>query len=232
MKKKKAIVLCSGGLDSVVAAFYVSKILKYDKIIVLFFDYGQKSVIKERKSAKKCSEEVNGKFMEIKLPELGMISCSLINKEGNIKKLKRENLKNTEKESAKWYVPCRNSVFLIYSLALAESIYMKEREIYDIFLGLKCEGKESYPDSTREFIREMNKLSRISCLKEFRIRSPLIKKDKEDIILLGKKLGVDFKNTFSCYVGGKKHCGECLACMLRKEGFYWAGIKDPTAYAV
>jgi len=58
----------------------------------------------------------------------------------------------------------------------------------------------------------------------------LIEKDKEDIIILGKELGIDFKDTFSCYVGKEKHCGKCLACMLRKEGFYWSNIKDETEY--
>ena len=54
--------------------------------------------------------------------------------------------------------------------------------------------------------------------------------DKEEIISIGKKLGVDFKETTSCYIGKKEHCGFCLACRLRQEGFYWANIKDPTRY--
>ena len=55
--------------------------------------------------------------------------------------------------------------------------------------------------------------------------------DKEDIIKLGIELGVKFEETYSCYVGaGEKHCGKCLACMLRKEGFYWAGVEDSTSY--
>ena len=60
-----------------------------------------------------------------------------------------------------------------------------------------------------------------------------IKKDKEDIVRLGKKLGVKFEDTFSCYIGvGENHCGACLSCRLRQEGFYWAGIRDPTKYEI
>ena len=66
----------------------------------------------------------------------------------------------------------------------------------------------------------------------FKIIAPLIKKDKEEVVLLGKKLGVKFKETFSCYVGKGKHCGVCLACRLRQEGFYWANVRDPTKYKI
>lgn len=123
-------------------------------------------------------------------------------------------------------------MFLSYTLALVESNYVKERKNCDIFVGFKCEGNESYPDTTKEFVNRLNKLSEKGCSGHFKIIAPLIKKDKEDIIILGKKLGVDFRETFSCYISSKKkkHCGKCLSCALRKSGFYWAGEKDPTNY--
>ena len=227
---KNALMLCSGGLDSVVTAFYIKNRLNYSKIKVLFFDYKQKSVIKEREYAKLCAKKIGAKFIEIKLHWLGEISNSLINKNGKIKKIAKKDLKDTKKENEKFYVPCRNSIFISYALALAESFYLKNKEICDIFLGFKCEGKESYPDTTSEFVKELNKLAKISCSENFRIIAPLIKKDKEDIILLGKKLKVDFKKTFSCYIGKSKHCGYCLSCKLRQAGFYWADVYDPTIY--
>ena len=112
---------------------------------------------------------------------------------------------------------------------MAESIYAKSREKYDILVGFKNEGKESFPDTTPEFVKKMNDLSLVST-KAGRIIAPLIEKDKEDIILIGTKWGVDFRNTHSCYIQNK-HCGKCLACMLRKEGFYWANVKDTTEYS-
>ena len=76
----------------------------------------------------------------------------------------------------------------------------------------------------------MSKLVKVSTKLKTRIIAPLIKKDKDEIVLLGNKLGVNFKDTYSCYNGSKEHCGYCLACKLRKAGFYWANIKDPTKY--
>jgi len=229
--KKNAIVLCSGGLDSVVTAYYVKYSIKYERLTLLFFNYGQRTLKQERKYAKKCAEDLNGKFIEINLPELNKISTSLINSDKKANKISRKQLKNTENEHLNWYVPCRNLIFLTYALAIAESELIKNKQKYEIFTGFKNEG-----DTTPEFVKQMNKLQKTAIKKNIGIFTPLIKKDKEDIIQLGKKLGLDFKKTYSCYVGvnGKtnKHCGYCLACRLRQEGFYWAGLQDPTNYEV
>lgn len=227
---KSAIVLCSGGIDSVTTAHYIKKTLGYKDNMILFFNYGQKSLNAERKASKRCAAVLKAKFQEISLLELKILSTSLINIKGKVNKLKRNDLKNTKEESKKWYVPCRNLIFMSYALAKTESLLIKEKKKYDIFIGFKCEGKDSFPDATKEFIDNINRISRISTKGKFKIFAPLIDKDKEDIITLGQKLGVDFKNTFSCYVGKIKHCNSCLACMLRKEGFYWSGISDPTDY--
>ena len=229
---KNAIVLCSGGLDSVVTAHYVKNKLDYKGIKILFFDYGQKSLKQERNCSKWCAKKLNAEFIEINLKWLGKVSNSLINKSGEIKKLGKSDLKNTKKESKKYYVPCRNTMFLVYALTIAESLWVKNKEKNDIFVGFKCEGKESYPDTTEEFINEINRLGKIGCSTKFELKAPLIKKDKDDIVNLGKKLGVKMEKTFSCYaqINGK-HCGHCLACMLRKQGFYWANVKDKTKYA-
>jgi len=230
---KNAIILCSGGLDSVTTAHLAKKKLGYKNIIILFFDYGQRSLKIERKLSKTCARDIGAVFEEVKLDWLEKISGSLINKKQGLSKREyvlNPSLKNTQKESKKFYVPCRNTLFISYALALAESLYIKNKKIYDIVLGFKCEGKDSYPDTTPEFLKEMNRLSKISCSKSFSIIAPLIKMDKEDIVMLGKSLGVNFKKTFSCYTNNKIHCGKCLACRLRKAGFYWANIKDPTRY--
>lgn len=227
---KNAIILCSGGIDSVTTAYYVKKKLKYDNFLIIFLNYGQKSLHMEKKFSRKCARNINAEFIGISLNWLENISNSLINKDGKIRKISRKILKDSKKESDKFYVPCRNTIFLVYALALAESKFIKEKKKYDIFIGFKNEGKESYQDTTKEFLEQMNNLAEISCQKKFKIIAPLIEKDKEDIILLGKELGVNFKDTFSCYIGKREHCGFCLACRLRQEGFYWADVKDPTKY--
>lgn len=228
---KNAIVLCSGGLDSSVTAYYIKNKLGYDKITIMFFNYGQRTINQERKASRDCAKKIGAKFMEIKLDWIKNISNSLITKNNKVRHISKIKLKDTKKESEKFYVPCRNTIFLVYALSFAEAKFISKKHKSDIFVGFKCEGKESYPDTTIEFVKQMNKLAKTSCSYSAKIIAPLIKKDKEDIVLLGKKLGVNFKDTFSCYASNDaRHCGYCLACMLRKQGFYWAGIEDPTEY--
>ncbi|MEK6889680.1 MAG: 7-cyano-7-deazaguanine synthase [Nanoarchaeota archaeon] len=229
---KKAIILCSGGLDSVVTSHYVKNKLKYDKITILFFNYHQKALNEERKASKLCAKEINARFIEISLPELANLSTSLINISGKTKKINKEDLKDTEIESKKWYVPCRNLVFLSYASALADSEFINTNIQSDIFIGFKCEGKDSYPDTTKDFLIKLNSLLSTSCSFKIEIKSPLIDKDKEDIIILGDKMKVDLASTFSCYSPKKNlHCRDCLACALRKQAFYWADIEDKTLYS-
>jgi len=191
---RNALILCSGGLDSVTTAHLVKKRLNYKNIKIIFFNYGQRALEGEEMFAKRCAKEIQAEFIKIDLPWLNEISSSLINSNEKVKKLEKKDLKDTKEESKKWYVPCRNTIFLAYTLALAESLYIKEKKKYDIFVGFKCEGKESYPDATEEFVEAINKLGKIGCSTDFRIIAPLIEKDKEDIVLLGGKFGMDFRN--------------------------------------
>lgn len=225
-KSKNAIILCSGGLDSVVTSYYAKKGLHYKNLIILFFDYGQRSLKQERKFSKECVKYLKANFIEIKLNRLNFKNSLLIDKNSKIKKIARKDLKNTKNEGEKFYLPLRNSIFLVYAIALAERL-----DVNKIFVGFKNEGKESYPDTTKDFVSSINRLIKINKLK-IKLIAPLIKKDKDEIILLGKKLGVNFKKTYSCYRGDKKflHCGTCLACRLRQEAFYWSNIKDLTVY--
>ncbi len=221
---KNAIILCSGGLDSVVTSYYVKNKLKYNNIKILFFNYGQRTLKQERKYSRLCAKNINAEFKEINLEYLKNISSSLLNK--NIKLNKIKNLKDTKKESDKFYVPGRNTAFLIYTISLLEAL----NKNYNIFTGFKSEGRESYPDTTKEYVNVMNKLIKVSTNLKTKIIAPLINKDKDEIILIGKKLGVNFANTYSCYAGNKEHCGYCLACKLRQAAFYWANVNDPTSY--
>jgi len=224
-----AIILCSGGLDSVVTAYYAKEKLRYDDLIILFFDYGQRALKRERKASENCAKKLKARFVEVKLPLILGTSGNLLNKKKS-KKILRKDLKDTKEESLKWYVPHRNLIFLSYAMSLAESFDLRGKGRHDIFVGFKNEGKESFPDTTIEFVSEINKLRDVTSEKKFDVLAPLIMSDKEDIVLLGKKLGVSLKETWSCYVGQEKQCGECLACALRKEGFRWANVEDKTDY--
>lgn len=240
---KKAIILCSGGLDSVVTAFLAKK-LNYNTTL-LFFDYDQNSLGQERNSAKYFAKKLNSKFIEIKIQNL--IPKNSLN--SKIKIVPSKNLKNTKYESQKFYVPQRNLIFLSIATAIAESLTIgahkqaervninKTRSVQfarqriDLFVGFKNEGSEFFPDTTPEFVKNFNNLIKKSTSRKVSLKAPLIKKDKEEIIQLGKSLKIELEKTFSCYAPTKnKHCGICLACKLRKAGFYWANEKDKTQY--
>lgn len=103
----------------------------------------------------------------------------------------------------------------------------------DLFVGFKSEGSESYPDTTEEFVTNFDRLIKKSSSGKISLLAPLIKKDKEDIIKLANLLKIETEKTFSCYSPKSGlHCSKCLACRLRKAGFYWANEKDKTKYFV
>ena len=228
---KNALVLCSGGLDSVVATYFIKN--KYKKLKLLFFDYGQRALKEERLCVKRIAERLNADFDEVKLHWLGDISTAMLNKEGEFKATSEKDLEKKE-DLLTWWVPCRNSIFLINALAFAESEFLKNKEKYDIIIGLKNEGEAHFKDTTNGFIKKINNLVKDATNDgDYEIIAPLIKLDKPEVIKLGEKLKVPFELTYSCYVEGKEltHCGKCLNCMLRKKGFYWAGVEDPTKYS-
>lgn len=230
MVNKQAIVLCSGGLDSFVTAWYVKKKLGYKKIKLLFFNYGQKSIKEELFCVKKLAKQLKAKLKIINLKWLGKISTSLINR----------NKKIGESEIIKWYVPCRNTIFLTCALAHAESDFLKDSIKSDIFIGIKYEGL-GFNDTKQIFLRKINELAEV-CVQagSYKIIAPFINKDKEEIIEIADKMGLKFEDTYSCYVGAgfKKvkgkilpfHCGMCAGCLARKKGFRFSSVKDKSVY--
>jgi len=222
-----AIVLLSGGLDSTTTLYYVKKKLKPKKIISLFIDYNQSPLKEEEYCARKISKELKADFKKIDFRWLGEISTSLINKDKT----------KSKKEIIKWWVPCRNSLFLLTALAHAESKFLSKKEKYDVFIGIKYEGESPMKDTTPKFLEQANKLVKEATAQgNYKLIAPLINKGKDETIKLAKELKVPLKYTYSCYKGNnfskKKliHCGTCLNCTQRKQAFYWSNTKDPSIY--
>lgn len=214
-----AIVLCSGGIDSVVTAYFVKR-KNYDRLIFLFFDYGQRALNGERKASKFFANELNADFVEAKI---SLFDDSSLTREEEYKKVSREELRNTKIESSKFYVPNRNSIFLSYAISLSETLGGA-----DIFVGFNSEGQEAYPDTTKGFVDKTNELIKVTDIGS-EVKAPFIESDKDEIIKEGVEFNVNLAETISCYTGSV-HCGVCLACRLRQEAFYWANIKDKTRY--
>ena len=227
---KNAIVLCSGGLDSVVAAYSIKN--KYDKLKFLFFDYGQRALKEEEFCSKEIAKKLKADFVKIELKWLGEISTALLNKEVSFPETTDKDLEDGKKDIENWYVPGRNSIFIINATAFAEAESIKNKEKYDIIVGFENEGAGHFKDTTESFVKKINELSK-EATEGFQVIAPLIKLDKTEVVKLGKKLKVPFELTYSCYIGSNEklsHCGKCLNCKLRQKGFYWAGVEDNSLY--
>jgi 7-cyano-7-deazaguanine synthase len=136
------------------------------------------------------------------------------------------------------YVPARNTIFLSYALAFAETARAS-----DIFIGVNALDYSGYPDCRPEFIEAFERMANLATKAgveaagdepAIHIRTPLIGLSKKEIISLGHSLGVDYSMTTSCYDPSPagEACGECDACALRMRGFEEAGIADPTHYVL
>ena len=220
--KKHCIVLLSGGLDS---ATVLNIALKEYQVTALVFDYGQRHKF-EISAAKKIADKYDISLRLIKI-DLGQFGNSALTDDIEVPK-------NQEigKEIPITYVPVRNTIFLSYALAYAEV-----NNIFDIFIGVNALDYSGYPDCRPEFIEAFEKMANEGTKfaqgnEKIKIHTPLIDLTKAEIISTGTKLDVDYKLTHSCYdpsLDGLS-CGECDACILRKEGFIAAGISDPTNY--
>lgn len=222
---KKAVVLLSGGLDSTTClAFAVSK--GYE-VHALSFDYGQKHSC-ELKYAKYNAKKYKAfEYKVAKLDRKFFSGSSLTDKNIQVRKDSY-----SESEIPNSYVPARNTVFLSYGLAYAETIGAEH-----IFIGVNSIDYSGYPDCRPEFISAYQKMANLAIKnaveKKIRIKieTPLMRLKKSEIIMIGKKLGVDYSKTISCYdpIDGKA-CGHCDSCILRRRGFEESGYDDETVY--
>ena len=226
---KKAVILLSGGLDST-TCLAIAKSKNYS-LYALSFRYGQRHEF-EIGAAKKCARIYNVKDHVILDINLRAFGGSALTDDIDVPK-KGKNIKDGN-EIPVTYVPARNTIFLSFALAYAETIKSQ-----DVFIGVNALDYSGYPDCRPEYIKSFETMSNLATKagvqgkSKMQIHTPLIDLGKSEIIEKGIELGVDYGKTHSCYDPDHKgiSCGLCDACILRKEGFKKAKINDPIAYA-
>jgi 7-cyano-7-deazaguanine synthase len=223
-ESRSAIILLSGGLDSMVSAALAAE--QGYRLIALTVDYNQRHKI-ELQSAAKIAGNL-GVAEHIILPlDLSRFGGSALTADIDVPK------SGLGDDIPVTYVPARNLIFLSLTLGLAEA-----RDARDIFIGVNALDYSGYPDCRPEFIEGFERLADLATKagdqgSGFRIHTPLQDMTKADIAREAIRLGLDPSWSWSCYdpTDGDLPCGLCDSCRLRQKGFEEAGIIDPTRYA-
>jgi 7-cyano-7-deazaguanine synthase len=220
---KKAIILLSGGLDSI-TVLALAKQQGFD-CYALSFDYGQRhnAELKAASEIAKTYQAIDHKIIKLGLGSIG--GSALTDHSIEVPNQPQEGIPVT-------YVPARNTIFLAFALGWAEVL-----KTTDIFIGVNAVDYSGYPDCRPEFINAFQRLANLATKagaegEHFTIHTPLISLSKAEIIKLGTKLDVDYTPTVSCYSADDqgRACRICDACRLRTLGFIESGVQDPTRY--
>ncbi len=216
----KVVVLCSGGMDSVVALHWARG--EHAVSAVVSFDYGAKHNHREIPFAAEHAHALGARHEIVKLEFVNRLFASaLLQSGGEIPEghYEAENMKQT-------VVPFRNAIMLSVACGFAESIGAEG-------LVIAAHGGDHaiYPDCREEFMQAMGDAMRLGTYAGVQLLRPFIALKKDGIAAEGARLGVDFSRTWSCYKGGPMHCGKCGTCVERREAFALARLQDPTVYA-
>lgn len=227
---KNAVVLLSGGLDST-TVLAIAKNQGFSAF-ALSFRYGQRHAI-ELEAAKAVANQLGAAQHVIAEIDLRVFGGSALT--ADIAVPKHESAASIGEEGIPiTYVPARNTVFLSFALAWAETLSAQ-----DIFIGVNALDYSGYPDCRPEYISAYENMANLATKagvegdQRLKIHTPLIDMTKAQIISKGFELDVDYGQTLSCYDPDESgvSCGKCDSCVLRLKGFADAGQKDPIAYA-
>ncbi len=219
-KKKKAIVLFSGGLDSTTCLYWA--LANGYECEALTVSYGQRHD-REVLAAQMIARNLGVKLHLITLNLPWLATSSLVDKNQPIPDVALENIPNAGIPST--YVPGRNLMFLSIAGSLLDSVGADA-----IIAGPNAIDFSGYPDCTPAFFKAaadaLNRGTKMGVTEGIEVLAPLMRLSKTQIVQLAAKLHVPFELTWSCYAGGQKPCGHCDSCKLRAKGFAEAGVKD------
>lgn len=225
LKKKKAVIIFSGGLDSTTCMGMALE--RGYELLPITFDYGQKHHI-EIENARSVAEYygVTKQHKVIKLGFLRDFGGSALTDES----IEVPVGENEASEIPVTYVPGRNLLFLSIATSYAEASGADA-----IYIGVNALDYSGYPDCRPAFIHKFEEVIALATKvgiegESVQIATPLIELSKADIVREGVRLKVPYHLTTSCYNGRAEACGVCDSCRLRLKGFADAGLKDPIAY--
>lgn len=213
----KALLIYSGGLDSTTLLYEY----KDSIALAVTFDYGSKHNAREIACARENCKRLGVKHLVMPLGFIGQyFKSDLLLSGGDIPEgsYADENMKST-------VVPFRNGIMLSIAIGIAESNNLKK-----VLIANHGGDHTIYPDCRPEFISAIDRAAQAGTFVDVHVSAPYTNITKADIARIGKRLGIDYTETWSCYKGGEKHCGKCGTCVERKEALAEAGIEDKTEY--
>lgn len=214
---KNSAIIVSGGMDSITLLYD-----RKDEIALgISFDYGSNHNAREIPFAKMHCERLGIKHITINLDFMHQyFKSSLLDGAEAIPEghYADDNMKST-------VVPFRNGIMLSIAIGIAES-----NNLDQVFIANHGGDHTIYPDCRPEFINAIDAAATAGTYNNVKVIAPYTKITKSNIARIGKRLGIDYAETWSCYKGGEVHCGKCGTCVERKEALAEAGIEDKTIY--
>lgn len=232
--KNKALVILSGGLDSTTLLYWALK--NYKEVIAISFDFGQSYIqpennerimfqnnIVELSCAKKTCQKLNIKHYIV---NMSFLNETLKQMQENEKRFNGEIINHQPKTC----MPFRNMILLSSSLGIGEL-----EMVDDILTGYQTQDQHGYWDTSEKFVNAINNVASLNPAKKINVLAPFAKMNKDEEIKIGLELGVDYKDTWTCYNPIKEGdeflcCGSCPACKDRLLNFEKLGLKDPLKY--
>lgn len=220
---EKALVLSSGGVDSTTLLALACEKYGRENVVAMSIFYGQKHK-KEIEASDKTAEYYGVEHIKLDLSAIFKYSdCSLL--DGSSEEIPHESyaeqLEKTDGSPVSTYVPFRNGLFLSAAASVALS-----KECSVLMYGAHADDAagNAYPDCSRTFVDAMNKAIYEGSGRQLRIEAPFVGLNKSAVVAEGKRLGVPYELTWSCYEGGEEPCRVCGTCRDRREAFLANGI--------
>lgn len=216
---KDSLIIVSGGMDSITLLYD-----KKDEIALgISFDYGSNHNAREIPYAAEHCRRLGIKHITINLDFIHeYFKSSLLEGAEAIPEghYADDNMKST-------VVPFRNGIMLSIAIGIAESNGLQK-----VLIANHGGDHAIYPDCRPAFIDAIDKTATEGTYNNCKVVAPYTNISKTDIARIGKALGIDYSETWSCYKGEEVHCGKCGTCVERREALAEAGIEDKTQYKV